>query len=198
VLVPDFYEGNAEPSFTRLRLGGVRLVGLKATEGYTFVDATVRARAKRARLAGIRRLFYHFARPDLHPNGAITEADHFLGVVAAMVRKGDYLALDFETRNGKLAGKAHADWARAFNHRVQRRLGKWPLFYANPDMIGFLDQSLPIGGGLWLAAYGPNDGHQHPVRPPHPWQKIKLHQFTSEGTIPGATHPTDLSKTLVL
>ncbi len=105
MIVPDFYEGNAEPSFVRLRLGGVRLVGLKASEGITFVDSTVGARAKRARLAGIRRLFYHFARPDLHPNGAISEADHFVSVVAPMLRANDYVALDFETRNGKLAGK---------------------------------------------------------------------------------------------
>ncbi len=193
MIVPDFYEGNAEPSFVRLRLGGVRLVGLKASEGMTFVDSTVRARAKRARLAGIRRLFYHFARPDLHPNGAISEADHFVSVVAPMLRANDYVALDFETRNGKLAGKTHTDWARAFNHRVQRRVGKWPLFYSYPDLIGFLNPAIPIGGGLWLAAYGPNDGNQHPVSPPHPWQRIKLHQYTSEGRIAGATHPTDLS-----
>jgi GH25 family lysozyme M1 (1,4-beta-N-acetylmuramidase) len=193
LIVPDFYEGNAEPSFVRLRFNGVRLVGLKASEGYTFVDSTVKARAKRARNAGLRRLFYHFARPDLHPSGAISEADHFVSVVAPMLRSSDYLALDFETRNGKLAGKAHTDWARAFNHRVQRRTGKWPLFYANPDMIGFLNPAIPIGGGLWLAAYGPNDGKQHAVSAPHPWKHIKLHQFTSQGRITGATHPTDLS-----
>jgi lysozyme len=193
VIVPDFYEGNAEPSFVRLRLGGVRLVGLKASEGITFVDQTLRKRARRARLTGIRRLFYHFARPDLHPNGAISEADHFVSVVAPLLRPKDLVALDFEVRNGKIGGKTHSDWARAFNHRVKLRTDKWPLFYANPDMIGFLNPSIPIGGGLWLAAYGPNDGNQHPVSSPHPWQKIKLHQYTSEGRIKGATHPTDLS-----
>jgi len=177
----------------RLRLGGVRLVGLKASEGITFKDRTVDSRAIRARSVGLRRLFYHFARPDLHPNGAITEADHFVGVVHKHLGAKDWLALDFEVRNGKLGGKAHTDWCRAFNHRVQIRTGKWPLFYANPDMIGFLNPFLPIGGGLWLAAYGPNDGRQHPVSAPHPWKHVKLHQYTSQGRIAGATHPTDLS-----
>jgi GH25 family lysozyme M1 (1,4-beta-N-acetylmuramidase) len=190
VIVPDFSENNAEPSFVRLRLGGARLVGLKASEGITFVDGTLAARARRARLARVRRIFYHFARPDLHPGNARSEADHFLAVVSPLLRKSDYLALDLE--------RGHPDtalvlWCRTFNHRVHERTGRWPLFYANRDYCDRLQASFPIGGGLWLAEYGPNDGREHPVSAPKPWRQLKLHQYTSVGRIKGASPPTDLS-----
>lgn len=193
MITPDFYEGNAEPSFLRLRLKGVRIVGLKASEGLHFVDSTVAARAARARRAGLRRIFYHFARADLHPRSPGEEADHFLSVVHPLLRDSDYLALDVEVGE---PNKALESWCRAFNHRVKSRAGRWPLFYANRDYCKRLALTLPIGGGLWLAEYGPNDGQPHPVTPPHPWQNIKLHQYTSVGRISGATPPTDLSRWL--
>jgi GH25 family lysozyme M1 (1,4-beta-N-acetylmuramidase) len=190
MVVPDFYEGNLEPSFVRLRLAGVRVVGLKASEGYTYVDHRVAGRAARARRLRIRRIFYHFARPDLHPEGAHAEADHFLAVAAPLLRKGDYLALDLERGDPSPALIA---WCRSFNHRVHDRIGRWPLFYANRDYCNRLRAQSPIGGGLWLADYGPNDGRRHPGPPPAPWKHVKLHQYTSRGSVRGATPPTDLS-----
>jgi lysozyme len=193
VITPDFYEGNGEPSFLRLRLQGVRVVGLKASEGLHFVDTTLAARAKRARRVRLRRIFYHFARPDLHPRTPSDEADHFIAVVHPFLRADDYLALDVEVGE---PNKGLESWCRAFNHRVKMRVDRWPLFYANRDYCERLSLVLPIGGGLWLAEYGPNDGQPHPVTPPHPWTHIKLHQYTSVGRLRGATPPTDLSRWL--
>jgi GH25 family lysozyme M1 (1,4-beta-N-acetylmuramidase) len=50
----------------------------------------------------------------------------------------------------------------------------------------------PIGSGLWLASYGPNDGKRHRYVVPAPWRVAVLHQYTSRGRI-GGIYPLDLN-----
>jgi lysozyme len=192
-LVPDFSGNNETPAFLALRRAGVRVVGLKATEGLTWVDKTYAARRRRALLAGLRPLPYHFARPDLHPRQAQGEAEHFVGVVGRRRIRRFGLALDFETLCHDCGAAAMQAWARAFSQRVHQLTGEWPGFYANPSMIEWLRPGKPIGGWLWLADYGRNDGHQHGTVAPAPWRRVRLHQYTSRGRVPGARGDTDLS-----
>jgi GH25 family lysozyme M1 (1,4-beta-N-acetylmuramidase) len=194
VFIPDFYEMNGEPSFVAMRAIGVRCVGLKASEGISYVDAKFHARRRRAVLTGMKIIPYHFARPDLHPTGAKTEAQHFCSVIGKIGKRVRWVALDFETHSSSLDRDQMVAWARDFNHEVKRLRDRWPLFYSYRDFIAQLAPTYPIGGGLWLAEYGPNNGRPFPTTPPAPWKRIRLHQFTSKGKLYGATPPTDLSQ----
>jgi lysozyme len=196
VIVPDIYEGNAEPNWLILRLRTKRIVH-KATQGTRHVDSKFAARYAKAHKYGIGVLAYHFCEPDQHSPKA--EANHFLSVIHDKKLVG--VALDCESRRGVdplkiLGAKRLEKWCRDFNHVVHDTTGHWPLFYANSDYIRRMDLAKPIGGGLWLASYGPNDGKHHPVPAPRPWKKIKLHQYTSVGRLAGV-HPIDLSEGLV-
>jgi lysozyme len=192
-VAPDFYGGNPEPGFLTLRRHGVREVFLKATEGLTWTDSSFVRRRRRAIAAGLRPIPYHFARPDLHPHGARDEARHFVAVVGARKIRRLGLVLDFERECHNCGPMANQAWARAFSQTVHQLTGEWVGFYSNPDIISRLRLATPIGGWLWLAAYGPNDGHHHVVSPPAPWHRIRFHQYTSRGRIAGAVGDVDLS-----
>ena len=164
----------------------------KATEGVHFVDAYQahnRAGAARAKIhAGA----YHFARPDL--NDPHQEADHFAAVIGQLHPFEMVPALDMEV-HGHVGASDPVDWARTFNHRFYGHLGVWPLFYSYSAFIAGMAAKEPIGGGLWLASTGRNDGKDYPAATPAPWRKTRLHQFTSRGHIAGVQGFVDLSHT---
>jgi GH25 family lysozyme M1 (1,4-beta-N-acetylmuramidase) len=190
---PDLYEFNPEPRWLLLRLRTQRVI-LKASQGTGHVDSKFAARYKTARRLGLSVIAYHFCEPDnFTPKD---EAEHFLSVIGN--RKLYALALDCESRQGHdpvaaLGPGQLAQWCRDFNQHVHAKRGVWPYFYANRDYIKRLALTKPIGGGLWLADYGTNDGRQHPVLAPQPWKRIRLHQFTSQGRILGMAAPGDVS-----
>jgi hypothetical protein len=71
------------------------------------------------------------------------------------------------------------------------------LLYTYPAFLSEQHWSQPLGtgAGLWIAAYGPNDGHDHGVPPGSiaPWHRFAAHQFTSVGRIAGVAGHVDLS-----
>jgi lysozyme len=194
-LVVDVSNAQGQVDWAKVAGAGVHGAFYKASEGAHFVDAFQahnRAGAARAKIhAGA----YHFARPDL--NDPHAEADHFAAVLGTLHPFELVPALDLE-----VAGHVGADdpvaWARAFNRRLREHLGVWPLFYSYSAFIEGLHAGEPIGGGLWLANYGRNDGAEHPAATPKPWRKTRLHQFTSAGRIAGVRGRVDLSHTSAL
>lgn len=192
MIVADLSNNNHEPNWARLKRSGVAGVWLKASEGRTFVDKTFALRASRARNAGLRVGAYHFARPDANPgrDGAIFEAMHFASIVRAIGRRDLRPVLDLE--HGA-ADPDYVRWARDWNQLTRCLLGVLPLFYSYSHYIAGLRIGSPIGSGLWLASYGPNDGARHPFQIPKPWKQIAAHQYTSNGRIEGAAGRIDLS-----
>lgn len=184
----DLSNNNAEVDFKALAKAGVKGVWLKATEGDFFVDKTFAARRKAANAAGIRVGAYHFARPDRATIGT-TEARFFAKTVGKIGRKDLRPVLDMERVSGHGGDE---EWIRSWNRTVKNLLGVGPLFYSYPGLIPELHLSEPVGYGLWLADYGPNDGRQHFSLIPKPWQKIVAHQFTSVGEVAGVK-PLDLT-----
>lgn len=169
--------------------GDVAGVYVKASEGRTYADPLFDQNRHAAALQSIHVGAYHFARPD--HNHAEAEADHFLAVLGGRLHEHELLpALDLEV---PAHGVNLTSWARTFNRRVQRHLGVWPLFYSYPAYIEGLHPTVPIGGGLWLAAYSRNDGREHPYSCPPPWQKVVMHQFASTARHPGIRGPVDVS-----
>lgn len=191
-LIADLSNNNATPDFARLARDAAG-VYLKASEGHSFVDPTYTARRRAARREGLHVGAYHFAQPALNTPQA--EARHFLSCIGGIVLDGDLMpVLDLE-RSGHLGAASAVEWARTFNRLIHDRTGVWPLFYANTSFVRALAPATPIGGGLWLADYGPNDGRRHAVTVPHPWKKIRLHQFTSKGRLAGVRGDVDVSHT---
>jgi lysozyme len=199
-LFVDLSNNNAgEPNWRELKRH-VDGVMLKVSEGATFADRTFKPRRDRARAAGLRVGGYHFARPsmsDAPTRDAVLEARHFSSLVLELGRRDYVPALDMESLSS-LSRDVQVMWARAFSQEIRRRLGRYPLFYSYPAFItGLLpDDAKPIGGGLWLAAYGRNDGKPYPFRVPKPWKKAVAHQFTSQGRVAGVTGLVDVSRVL--
>ncbi|HUG38085.1 MAG TPA: glycoside hydrolase family 25 protein [Candidatus Limnocylindrales bacterium] len=182
-------------SWAAVRDAGIQFGWVKATEGQTFVDGSHARHRKEARRAGVPLGAYHFARPDtdVSTRDPVAEADHFLEV--APPREGDLLpVLDLETPG--LSPARMARWAKAWLRRVERAIGQPPILYTYPSFWTDQMGNSPAFGRypLWLASYGKNDGRVHPVRKVGGWTSIAVHQYTSEGRIPGFSGPLDLNR----
>lgn len=187
-LVVDLSNVNGPVDWAAIRRAGISAAYLKATEGVTFDDGLYESHRRDAAREGIRTGAYHFARPDRNP--AADEADHFAAVVDHVDRRDLRPALDLET---PAAGVDLEVWARAWNRRVRELLGVGPLFYSFPAFITALRLTRAIGYGLWLAAFGRDDGDEHPFTVPAPWRRAVLHQFTSRARLAGVPGLVDLS-----
>lgn len=172
------------------REAGIHLAFVKATEGLTFDDSLFPRHRVEAKAAGIHLGAYHFARPDLHD--PISEARHFCRVVGK-VRVGELRpVLDFETP-ARLSPSQMQAWAERWCAEVKRILGVAPLFYSYPAFVAAMHPTRKIGVAFWLASYGVNDGREHPFSIPRPWQHVAIHQYTSNGHIPGVSGRVDVS-----
>ncbi len=163
----------------------------KVSEGTHFSDQLFAPRRADAARAGIRFGGYHFARPDINPGtgGAKDEAALFCRLLRKVGRTDLRPALDYETR---YSGDNLA-WISAFNITVKNRLGVWPLFYSYLSLITEMKLARPVGDGLWLSAFGSNDGADHGFQTPAPWHATAGHQFTSHGRVPGVRGDVDLT-----
>lgn len=195
VLLVDLSNNNPSPiDFAKVRHAGTFGVLLKVSEGKTFVDPDYRARAASARSAGLHVGGYHFARPDGDP---LEQATHFVHHLGKVERRDLHPALDLEVNDAKLSPLSLFTWARSFGAHVHAMTGAKVLWYTYPAFLAEQGWSHPLGtgAGLWIAAYGPNDGHDHgvPAGSTHPWPRHVAHQFTSEGSIAGVNGKVDLS-----
>lgn len=182
---------NYQPSFPfkTAKREGYDGVWILATEGTGFVNPLLSSQVLGARAAGLRVGFYHYAEPDKHP--ALAEAAHFVSQIEryGIQRRDLRPMLDMERGNPHAA---YEQWSRDWNKVVKNRLGVGPLFYSNPSYIRGMKVAKPIGYGLFLAAYGRNDGTRYPPIVPYPWSRYAAHQYTSVGKIPGYPHNVDL------
>ncbi|MGW4403118.1 glycoside hydrolase family 25 protein [Nonomuraea sp. NPDC004702] len=143
---------------------------VKATEGATRVDASFARHWADLGAKGKVRGAYHYGHPS---NDPIAEADHFLSVVDRQpAAKGDLLALDLETADGRSVTEVNA-WAKKWLAHVQARTGVTPLFYSGwnfADEYGHGLQQYP----LWVARYGKGPGQ---VTAPADWKTWTIHQY---------------------
>jgi lysozyme len=196
VLLIDISNNNAvtPTAFPLLKAARIEGAWLKSSEGHTFDDRFFAQREQIAERAGLRVGAYHFANPGT--NTPAEEAQHFLAVYRGHDdRRALKVVLDMERPGDR--GRWLIDWARRWNHVVHDALGHWPLFYSSSDYItshmGMTRADRPIGGGLWLAAYGRDDGVEHPFTVPAPWQRAVAHQFSSKGRVPGVVGNCDVT-----
>jgi GH25 family lysozyme M1 (1,4-beta-N-acetylmuramidase) len=195
-LVVDLSNNNPDPiDFRAMHAAGAFGVMLKVSEGRTFIDGTWLSRSRAARTAGLHVGGYHFARPG--KGDAVTQAKLFASRLGKVELRDLHPALDLETDDGNLPSAALYTWARTFGAKVHELTGQRVMWYTGPAFIAAHGFEHPFGNGagLWLAAWGPNDGTDHgiPNRYTAPWRKAVLHQYTSVGTIAGVQNRVDLN-----
>lgn len=183
----DLSNNNPEPDWAQLAAAGVAGCWLKVTEGLGFIDPTWLERRHAATVAGLRVGGYHFAHPD---QPAAKQAQLFAGELGTIGPHDLRPALDLE-QTGGVDDDLVVAWARAFNQRLVDLVHVGPLFYTFTAFAHQLAPSSPIGYGLWLADYGPDDGSEHPAAPPAPWKHLVAHQYTSKGQLAGITGDVD-------
>lgn len=181
------YQGTID--WKRVAKSGVRAAYLKATEGIHWNDPSFQANRKAANAQGIHVGAYHFA--DLYDGGI--EARHFLSTVKTVGPKDLKPVLDLETNTKRLPVSALRQYVSSFNKTIHERMGVYPMFYSYASFAESIGFPRPAGNGLWIAAYGRNDGIEYPVTVPRPWKKYVAHQFTSRGAVPGIKGYVDLS-----
>ena len=179
-------------------------VVLKQTEGLSWPehddpDATALLRAFRdeAQAAGYALVgLYHFARPQPGRTGR-EEAQHFVDFVGDL-HANEGVVLDYEMNTG-LGFEALEDFAIDFVDAIESRfpamvgrvlLYSYPSFLANMS-TDRLVQRCP----LWIAAYGRDDGAEHPEAVAlDRWDAYALWQFTSKGHMPGYGGEVDVNR----
>lgn len=189
----DLSNNNPSPDFRAVKTGGAFGVLMKVSESTTFTDMTWPLRSRAARIAGLHVGGYHFARP--HTGSAVSEARYFCNWLGPVLRRDLCPALDLETNDGGLTSRQLLEWVRDFQRTVREKTGVQCLLYSYSAFITEQHWTTTpgTGAGLWLANYGPNDGHDHGAQAPAPWKRLVAHQFTSVGTWPGVTGHVDLS-----
>lgn len=183
------------------KAGGVKFAWVKATEGKTFVDKQLARNLSEARKYGIPVGAYHFARPDFGTADAEAEAAHFVKTLKANggLKSGDLLpVLDLESTDGP-KGASLSQWASKWMAAVQKALDVKAVFYSYPSFItSTMAGAFGLGDHiLWLASYGPNDGQQHRAKPVGAWNVVDVHQYTSNGRIPGISGRLDLNQNFI-
>ena len=195
ILLVDLSNNNPSPiDFGAMRKAGAFGVLLKVSEGRTFVDQTWQTRAKAARMVGLHVGGYHFARPE---GDALEQATLFVHHLGEVERRDLHPALDLEVNDHKLSPTALYTWAHQFGSHVHAITGAKVLWYTYPAFLAeqHWHTTLLTGAGLWIAAYGPNDGRDHgvPAGSIKPWHGYVAHQYTSVGKIAGVKGNVDLS-----
>jgi len=180
--------------FRRAHVNGGQLrLMLKIVEGTGFVDPTFTRLRLAALGAGMRVGAYDF----LHPLQATpTEAADFMLRRLPELRRGRDLRPALDAEQGTPSARV-GEWVTATAKIVARALGFAPLIYGS----GFYLEACQFArapGPLWLAAYGRNDGREHPVgRLPRPWKVMAAHQYTDQGRVIGINGRCDVSHVFV-
>lgn len=189
-LVLDLSRNNAEPDWNQL--GKIcEGVILKLTEGASYNPVwSCGPWAAKARQAGLRVGFYHFARPS--GGDAVAEARNFASAIkrfGGCQRRDFRPALDMEAT--VIDHERLYAWSRAFNQELRNQDLPTPMFYTYPYFLSKVKPPKPIGNGLWFANYTGKGGYiTHSFAP---WQKVHLHQYTSVGYVRypnGVIYPT--------
>ena len=176
-----------EVNWPRVKQDGIELAYIKATQGVREIDPRYAVNRAHAAALGIRVGSYLYAEPN--GGSALAQATHFATVVGRLGRRELRPAIDLET--GAPATLEH--FARELSRSLTTMLGPAPLFYSYPDFIARMRLERTIGGGLWLASYGRDDGADHGADVPKPWKAWVAHQYTSKGSAPGIAGAVDFS-----
>jgi len=176
-------------SFDALVSAGISFLGIKATQGLTFVDPKLvyHRDLVRATPAIAGALYYHY--PNKR-NDPAHEAAFFLDSIGPL-RDNERLALDVE-QGSSGSDAPPIEWQQEFVAELPQDRGRAPLVYTATHVWNEIGNpawpDATVGKvGLWLKRYAADYG---PC--PSPWSFPAFWQRT--GTVPGVSGPCDLDE----
>ncbi len=175
----DIYSGQGNVEFSKVKLSGVEIVYIKATEGVTYVDKTIRQFQSDAKNAGLKVGFYHF----LRANNPINEADNFLSAISGLSYDCK-LAIDVEATLGQTTNQISSNVRKFADYLKGKGLDVCIYTYTNfyKNNLNNSVKDLP----LWVAEYG--------VTRPSINTPYVGFQYTENGSISGVSGAVDLNE----
>lgn len=179
--VIDLSHHNPVPDWAKLAQTGIIGVIHKATEGASYVDDQLYARARPAIDAGLLWATYHFMRPG----STFAQMDHYLAVVDPV--EGERMVLDHED-----AGVSLQQLEEAVDELLTMCPGVNVSIYSGhlikEQLSGKKSDYLAAHTSLWIAQY---TSAAAPSWPTATWPQWALWQFTDHASVPGCTKPVD-------
>lgn len=185
----DLSHWQGSVSWSRVRSDGVTFAFMKATEGTTYSDPTLKTNWAGAESHGIYRSAYHFARPSI--GSAARQAKFFVQKVGSFKGKGDLPpVLDLEATGG-LSQSHLRRWVRIWLETTEKLTGRTPILYFSPYFwIDNLGNSTSFTHyPLWIAHYTSG----HPLVPGG-WKTWTFWQRTSSGSVSGISGHVDMNR----
>ena len=128
---------------------GLSFVGIKVTQGLSYVNPKWVSQRATARAAGLVTIFYHY--PTI-TNSPAAEADYFLSQIN--LAAGDVLCLDWEWYGQTATNQQARDYKDAWIARVKAKApGHKVIVYADRNSWLNVDTDSNAGDGLWIADY---------------------------------------------
>jgi GH25 family lysozyme M1 (1,4-beta-N-acetylmuramidase) len=185
----DLSHWQGSVSWSRVKSDGVTFAFMKATEGTSYSDPTLRTNWDGAESHGIYRSAYHFARPSV--GSAERQAEFFVKKVGSFKGKGDLPpVLDLEATGGLSASQLRR-WVRNWLETTEKLTGRTPILYFSPYFwIDHLGNSTDFTRyPLWIAHYTSGK----PLVPGG-WKTWTFWQRTSSGSVEGISGHVDMNR----
>lgn len=173
--------------WARVAKTSVRVVGVKATEGQSFLSDACERNVKGAFDRGLQTFIYHYSRPSVSMDDADREAEWLLSLDRKL---SPYLSLlpcmDLEKKDGDEPGEEDLLTAEQVTEWAVRFLSHSPSLLPVYTYASLLKRLLPGHGlekhPLWIAS--PSWAVREPLA--HgPWRLWSGHQWTSSGRVDG-------------
>ncbi len=187
----DVYEGTGTVDWGAVKSSQATFGICKATEYHK--DSRFDRNWQDIKSAGLDgRGAYHFLLTNRDVGG---QAKMFVDTVGPL-GPGDFGPIvDYEPDpdNGGAIPSA-AQMAAYVDHLLQAYPDRRPIIYGNAGDLAGLGSQFVGSCDLWIAHYGPNNGHPPNIQPPTAaWPRYHLWQYTSVGTVAGTAANCDLS-----
>ena len=176
------YKGNVD--FSDVARTGVRMVYIRSSLGFSYVDPSAERNADGARDAGLEYGFYHFCTASTEEE-AVRQAQFF----AETIRRFDYdlkPVLELSPTR-ELSRTETTDVALAFLNEVQRRTGHAPAIYCSASQPNEDYDSRLAPYSLWVADYGVREPEGNDI-----WDTWAGWQYSESGSVDGVNGNVDM------
>lgn len=179
------YQGYID--YARVKVSGIQVVYIKASEGTTIIDPYFRTNYDNAKSQGLKVGFYHFVRAR-NEDDAVREATFFHSVISG-TSPDCRLAMDFEVFDGLSVEKINKI-SFAFLQRLQELTKKECVVYSDEyNARTVFSRELASAYPLWIAEYGVSV----PTSTGN-WEEWIGFQYSDKGRVDGINGNVDLDK----
>ena len=172
----SMWQGNI--NYSSVKLNGIDIVYIKASEGTGYVDPYFKTNYDNAKKNGLKVGFYHFVLAR-NTEEAKKEAEFFASTISG-TNADCRLAMDFE-EFGNLNNNEINSISQVFLNRVQELTGKELIIYSDTyNAQNIFSQTLANNYSLWVAQYGVQEPSNN-----RKWNSWVGFQYTNKGIVSG-------------